>query len=156
MTTFVHCRGCGHQIHETAPTCPKCGAPQLAVTAASPAAAAPAIAGIAAVPTAYSQVRWFRRRWFLVLCILTIAPIAGLIAMTGDIYFDSKGVVKPFHKNLKWMLLGLSAYYVYTFTTPAGSHQQMICLVMSLAMALLMWLKPAHQPVMVGTMFRRK
>lgn len=28
MTTFVHCRGCGQQIHETAPTCPKCGAPQ--------------------------------------------------------------------------------------------------------------------------------
>lgn len=27
MTNFVHCRGCGHQIHETAPTCPKCGAP---------------------------------------------------------------------------------------------------------------------------------
>jgi hypothetical protein len=29
MTTFVHCRGCGAQIHETAPTCPKCGAPQM-------------------------------------------------------------------------------------------------------------------------------
>ena len=28
MTTFVYCRGCGHQIHETAPKCPKCGAPQ--------------------------------------------------------------------------------------------------------------------------------
>ena len=27
MTTFVHCRGCGVQIHETAPMCPKCGAP---------------------------------------------------------------------------------------------------------------------------------
>ena len=28
MTNFVACVGCGHQLHYTAPTCPKCGAPQ--------------------------------------------------------------------------------------------------------------------------------
>jgi hypothetical protein len=28
-TGMVFCRGCGHRIHETAPTCPQCGAPQL-------------------------------------------------------------------------------------------------------------------------------
>ncbi len=26
---MVYCRGCGKEIHETAPTCPLCGAPQL-------------------------------------------------------------------------------------------------------------------------------
>lgn len=26
--TKVFCRGCGKEIHETAPTCPHCGAPQ--------------------------------------------------------------------------------------------------------------------------------
>lgn len=26
--SMVHCRGCGKQIHESAPTCPHCGAPQ--------------------------------------------------------------------------------------------------------------------------------
>ncbi len=35
MTQFVHCRGCGVQIHETAPTCPKCGAPQMVTPTAS-------------------------------------------------------------------------------------------------------------------------
>jgi hypothetical protein len=40
MTSFVHCRGCGVQIHETAPTCPKCGAPQLIVTPVAKSAAA--------------------------------------------------------------------------------------------------------------------
>ena len=25
---MVYCRGCGKEIHETAPTCPSCGAPQ--------------------------------------------------------------------------------------------------------------------------------
>ena len=28
---MVHCRGCGKEIHETAPTCPHCGAPQFGV-----------------------------------------------------------------------------------------------------------------------------
>jgi TM2 domain-containing membrane protein YozV/Tfp pilus assembly protein PilE len=33
---MVHCRGCGQEIHETAVTCPKCGAPQqVATTSAS-------------------------------------------------------------------------------------------------------------------------
>jgi predicted amidophosphoribosyltransferase len=45
MTNFVHCRDCGHQIKETAPTCPKCGAPQ-ATAAQDP-------------PTAL-QLRWHR------------------------------------------------------------------------------------------------
>ncbi len=26
--TMVFCRGCGKEIHEIAPTCPHCGAPQ--------------------------------------------------------------------------------------------------------------------------------
>ena len=29
---MVHCRACGKEIHETAPTCPHCGAPQLGAT----------------------------------------------------------------------------------------------------------------------------
>ena len=29
--TMVHCRACGKEIHETAPSCPHCGAPQQAV-----------------------------------------------------------------------------------------------------------------------------
>ena len=28
IMTNVFCRGCGTTIHETAPICPKCGAPQ--------------------------------------------------------------------------------------------------------------------------------
>lgn len=26
--SMVFCRGCGKELHETAPTCPQCGAPQ--------------------------------------------------------------------------------------------------------------------------------
>jgi TM2 domain-containing membrane protein YozV len=32
---MVHCRGCGKEIHETAITCPNCGAPQANPAGAS-------------------------------------------------------------------------------------------------------------------------
>lgn len=32
---MTYCRGCGQQIHETAPHCPRCGAPQAAVALAA-------------------------------------------------------------------------------------------------------------------------
>lgn len=36
---MVFCRGCAKRIHETAPTCPQCGAPQLLQADARPASA---------------------------------------------------------------------------------------------------------------------
>ncbi|QBF24572.1 DUF4190 domain-containing protein [Pseudomonas tructae] len=33
---MVFCRGCAKEIHETAPSCPKCGAPQYLPTTAQP------------------------------------------------------------------------------------------------------------------------
>lgn len=39
--SMVFCRGCGKSIHESATTCPHCGAPQRAVTAAPSPAFAP-------------------------------------------------------------------------------------------------------------------
>ena len=88
MTRFVHCRGCGAQIHETATACPKCGAPQAAV--ASPAAAAvPAHtpAGSSAPITSYDQVPWYRKRWFCVLLLFVFVPALVVIAFTGDVYY---------------------------------------------------------------------
>lgn len=39
---MVFCRGCGKEIHETAPTCPHCGAPQLLAAKSSPTVASQA------------------------------------------------------------------------------------------------------------------
>lgn len=33
---MTYCRGCGHQIHETAPHCPRCGAPQVGAVGIAP------------------------------------------------------------------------------------------------------------------------
>lgn len=137
MSNFVHCRGCGVQIHESAPTCPKCGAPQFLAAPSATAVAGPA----PATPSAYSQVPWYRRRWLLVVSLLTIAPIAGLIALTGPMYYDAKGEAKMFQKNIKTSIAVISLYYLYTLTTPVGSPQQLICFLLSVAVSLLMGFK---------------
>lgn len=137
MTAFVHCRGCGVEIHETAPTCPKCGAPQLLATAPVNEGKKPGILDVGA----YSQVPWYRRRWFVILGLLTISPIAGLVALTGDVFYDAKGVVKKLPKNFKVSLLIVSLYYFYTLTTPVGSAQQLLCFLVSVIIALVIGLK---------------
>jgi hypothetical protein len=138
MSSFVHCRGCGVQIHETAPTCPKCGAPQNLVAAPGATAAG---TSTAAARSAYSQVPWFRRRWFLIVSLLTIAPIAGAVALTGGMYYDARGGVKMFQKNIKTGVIVISLYYLYTLTTPIGSTQQLICFLLSAAVSVLMGVK---------------
>ena len=44
MSTMMYCTTCGKQIHESAPTCPGCGAPQQARTTAPVMAATAASA----------------------------------------------------------------------------------------------------------------
>lgn len=46
---MVFCRGCGKEIHETAPFCPHCGAPQVQAQTASPMAGKPSGLLIAAM-----------------------------------------------------------------------------------------------------------
>lgn len=101
MTNFVHCRGCGHQIHETAPTCPKCGAPQVTATAS----AAPS----AAAPGPYGSIPWFRQRWALVCMFLVFPPAAVVIAWSGEIYYLVGTTIKTFPKSAKIVMTVITA-----------------------------------------------
>lgn len=83
---MVHCRGCGKDIHESVPTCPSCGAPQLVGKGG----------GANAVITSYDQVPWFRKNWFGILSVLIFAPAFTFIALTGDIYYVRKGELKTY------------------------------------------------------------
>ena len=83
MSQFQACRACGATMHASAPACPQCGAP------ASAALGSNAPHGGAAATTAPS-IPWFRKRWFAVLCVITITPIASLLALTGDVYYKNK------------------------------------------------------------------
>lgn len=93
MSEFVQCIGCGATIHKTATACPKCGAPQIAI---GDARSVP-IGGVAE-----STVPWFRKRWFVLLSLVTITPIASLLAMTGNIHYTGKnGKASLFPKPIK-------------------------------------------------------
>lgn len=105
MTNFVHCRGCGHQIHETAATCPKCGAPQAIATQAPPATrASPGLP-----PGPYGSIPWFRQRWALVCIFLVFPPAAVVIAWSGEIYYLVGTTVKTFPKSVKVVMTIMTA-----------------------------------------------
>lgn len=109
MTSLVFCRGCAHQIHETASSCPKCGAPQ--VNLAKSAATTPTPALTPPIHN-YAQVPWYRKRWFAGLCIVLFVPAYLLIAFTGNVYFEKNGELKTISKNEKFIVLGIFLIWI--------------------------------------------
>lgn len=137
MTNFVHCRGCGVQIHETAVTCPKCGAPQ---NTANPVSAKAIASNFADSPQGYSAVPWFRRRWLVLLCLISFTPIASLLAMTGDIFYKGKnGEVKTFPKNIKTgLMIATLPWFMYILNSDSstGALAAMGLVVLAIILAL--------------------
>ena len=139
MTTFVHCRACGEKIHESAPTCPKCGAPQVIPTALGNASVE-ALTSASQPASAYGAVPWFRRRWFIILCLLSVSPIAGALSLTGPLYFLSKSTVTKLPKRVTLMLCTASAaWFLQLFSRSDASATALYGLaviVMSLTLGL--------------------
>lgn len=119
MSQFQACRGCGATIHVTALACPQCGAPSSEAQNSNPSGntAAAADASVVATPS----IPWFRKRWFAVLCMITITPIASLLALTGDVYYKNKaGSTVALPKNYKTaMMLGTFPWLFLTFGGPS-------------------------------------
>ena len=113
MSEFLQCIGCGATIHNTATTCPKCGATQ---TTAEHAQSAPV--GVAA-----STVPWFRKRWFVLLCLVTITPIASLLAMTGNIHYTGRdGAATVFPKPVRnGLMIATLPWLIVTFGGESSS-----------------------------------
>ncbi|ONN64978.1 hypothetical protein [Herbaspirillum sp. VT-16-41] len=93
MSNFVNCPHCQQQLHETAPACPKCGAPNNTTAAGA--------------YNSYDQVPWYRKRWIVILSAVIFMPITLLIAFTGDIYFEKDGQLQTVPKQSKYVLLGI-------------------------------------------------
>jgi hypothetical protein len=119
MTTFVFCRGCAHQIHETAQACPKCGTPQPSAVVPPPQPPTPTVGSVQKtdVPTSYTsydQVPWFRKRWFAIICLLIFMPVFLAIAYTGDVYYEKKGQLKTFPKSTRIIFTVIFVLWVLT------------------------------------------
>ena len=92
--SMVFCRGCGKEIHDSAPTCPHCGAPQSATSSQGKTSF-----------SSYDQVPWYRKNWFAIVCFF-IFPL-GLLAVLfiGDVYYERKGELKAYSKGTKIFLI---------------------------------------------------
>ena len=68
-----------------------------------------------------ASIPWFRKRWFAVLCVITITPIASLLALTGDVYYKNKaGSTVALPKNYKTpMVLGTFPWLFMAFGGPS-------------------------------------
>lgn len=142
MSEFVPCRGCGAQLHVTAPMCPKCGAPQHAAATPQASSQAPLPKSAAPHPTSYSQTPWFRRRWFVLLMALTVSPVAGLLAATGDLYYAAKdGLVKTLPAHFKKAFYFLSVAWVVNLVMPEGSASSILFVLGAIVMALVVGLR---------------
>lgn len=80
---MVHCRGCGQQIHETATTCPHCGAPQVAPTIS------PNAVSVGPLPDGIKGWSWgaFLLNWVWAafngvwIGLLALVPFVGFVMM---------------------------------------------------------------------------
>lgn len=105
----VFCRGCGKEIHESAPTCPHCGAPQGNPTKQGKQSF-----------SSYDQVPWYRKNWFAIVCFLIFSPGLLAVLFTGDVYYESKGQLKTYSKGAKIFLIIWSIGYTLAAIIRAG------------------------------------
>lgn len=84
---MVYCRGCGKDIHETAPLCPACGAPQFgySVDSASSVAIQPHNADAILIQQIADYERISGYVW-IVLGAIQVVSVVGLIAGIWNIF----------------------------------------------------------------------
>jgi hypothetical protein len=99
MTAFVYCRGCAHQIHESAPVCPKCGAPQFGAAAGSTPKSTP----VPATPTADT----LPQKWITIFSLIEKAR--------GPTLPDKANLSRPERRKVTWNFwaAGFSALYYF-------------------------------------------
>lgn len=112
----IFCRGCGKQIHASAPACPACGAPQAVPATKGSVQQGAAVKQGKIVYASYDQVPWYRKNWFAIACALLFSPALMVLLLTGDIYYLQKGQLKTYSKGVKiffvaWFALVLLSFF---------------------------------------------
>jgi hypothetical protein len=62
----------------------------------------------------YSEVPWYRKRWFFILSLLFFIPAGVVIAFSGEVYLLSGGKVMKFPANQR-LLLAVAFLVLMTF-----------------------------------------
>ena len=113
MNNMVFCRGCAAQIHETAATCPKCGAPQqgAAAQAASVSVPTAALSPADSLDKKLHLVLLVAAALGVILIFTTYAiPLIGLASgvccgLSVRLFLAHKKTGFPGSTQLNWMLV---------------------------------------------------
>jgi hypothetical protein len=65
------------------------------------------------INTPYAELPWYRRRWFILLSLLLFTPVAVVVALTGDVYAQSKGQTYVFTDRQRNQILYLAAMFFF-------------------------------------------
>ena len=68
----------------------------------------------------YEDVKWYRKRWFLVLTMLFFVPATILIAATGEVYAKRDGEVYKYSQGQKNNLIIFAALLMLIFGVRAS------------------------------------
>jgi hypothetical protein len=112
----VYCRNCGNAIDESASFCPTCGTPQTS----EPQNGIPAPKENKHYAT-YSEVPWYRKNWFAILCFLIFWPGLLIVLLSGNIYYERKGVLRAYGLGTKIFLIVYCLVILAWFLTQSGS-----------------------------------
>lgn len=99
----MQCPFCKEEIIEGAIKCKHCGS--MLSSQGNISTAAIPVAGGKAVYTDYSQIPWFRKNWFAILCAFILTPVLFFILITGDVYYARKGEIRKYGKAAKIVLI---------------------------------------------------
>ena len=122
MSEMVYCRGCGKQIHKTAPTCPSCGAMQFTELNDSSDLRTQTAAGLWCVFLGQFGAHWFYLRGTVagILSLLFFwTAIPGIIAFVNGLqiaYGDRQEWAQKYNNGVPtppahWMVKVLAIAY---------------------------------------------
>ena len=64
------------------------------------------------INTPYAELPWYRKRWFILLSLLLFTPAAVVVALTGDVYAQSKGQAYVFTDRQRNQILLMAGVFV--------------------------------------------
>jgi predicted RNA-binding Zn-ribbon protein involved in translation (DUF1610 family) len=99
---MIYCWGCSNEIHETATSCPHCGANQGQSSQEKDVKY-----------ESYGDVPFYRKSWFVAVSFFLIPIVMVLVLITGDAYYVRDGKLKSWDVGGRIGGVLLSSFYMW-------------------------------------------
>lgn len=74
----------------------------------------------------YSEVPFYRRNWFFWLTFFFIDPVAIIILLTGEVYYEKSGELRVFGMPSRIVAGLIAAVIVYGLFSPGSSGKRIV------------------------------